>query len=87
MTEERCARHGIKLEGVSPLLARKGEQLAESKGVHREMESEGSSKQNAALMNKNQIRRVWRINGPMTMKSNTFTESTNVDLAGISGKV
>ena len=83
----RCARHGNKLEGESPLLARRGEQLAEGKGVHREMESEGSRKQNAALMNKNRIRRTRRMSRPMTTKSNTLTESVGVDSAGISGKV
>ena len=83
----RCARHGNKLEGESPLLARRGEQLAEGKGAHREVGSEGSWRQNAALMNKNRIRRTWRISGPMTTKSNTLTETMGVDPAGISGKV
>ena len=83
----RCARHGNKLEGESPLLARRGEQLAEGKGVHREVESEGSWRQNAALMNKKRIRRTWRISRPMTTKSNTLTETTGVDPTGISGKV
>ncbi len=83
----RCARHGNELEGESPLLARRGEQLAEGKGVHREVESEGSWRQNAALMNKKRIRRTWRISRPVTTKSNTLTESTDVDPTGISGKV
>ena len=83
----RCARHGNELEDESSLLARRGEQLAEGKGVHREVESEGSWKQNAALMNKKRIRRTWRISGPMTAKSNTLTETTGVDPTGISGKV
>ena len=83
----RCARHGDKLEDESSLLARRGEQLAEGKGVHREVESEGSWRQNAALMNKNRMRRTWWISRPTTTKSNTLTETTNVDSAEISGKV
>ena len=83
----RCARHGNKLEGESPLLARRGEQLAEDKGVHREMESEGSLKRNAALMNKNRMKRLRWISGSMTTKSNTLTETVDVDSVGISGKV
>ncbi len=37
-----CARQGAFLGGERLLLTRSGEELAEDKGVHREMESEGS---------------------------------------------
>lgn len=37
-----CARHAHKLGGVSPLQALQCELLAKGKGVHREVESEGS---------------------------------------------
>ena len=40
--EEGCARHAHKLGGVSPLQALQCELLAKGKGVHREVESEGS---------------------------------------------
>ena len=37
-----CARHGQQLSGERPERARQQEALAEGKGVHREVESEGS---------------------------------------------
>ena len=37
-----CARHVQQLGGERPLRARQQEALAEGKGVHREVESEGS---------------------------------------------
>ena len=51
------------------------------------MESEGSLRQNAGLMNKNQIRQTYRVSVPMNTKPNTYTECMSVDLAGISRKV
>ena len=84
----RCARHGNELEDESSLLAQRGEQLAEGKGVHREVESEGSWKQNAALMNKNRIRRIvedkWAYDYEIQYP---YRQATDVDSAGISGKV
>jgi hypothetical protein len=40
------------LAGSSPAQTRQGELLAEGKGVHREVESEGSRKQNAGSTNR-----------------------------------
>ena len=45
-----------RLGGESPLPARRGERLADGKGVHREVESEGSCRQNTGLTNRNRIR-------------------------------
>ncbi|MEM1143935.1 MAG: hypothetical protein AAGI88_15250, partial [Pseudomonadota bacterium] len=42
-----------RLGGASPLSARQGERLAEGKGVHREVESEGSPRQTTSLTNRN----------------------------------
>ena len=44
------------LGSESLLQARQGELLADGKGVHREVESEGSPKQSTALTNRNRIR-------------------------------
>ena len=43
------------LGGASPLQARQWELLAEGKGVHREVESEGSLRQSAGPTNRNRI--------------------------------
>ena len=82
----RCARHDQQLGGESPLSTRWGEGLVEGKGVHREVESEGSLRQNAALMNKNWMRLVDRMSEPTITKSDTHTEVGYVDPAGIRGK-
>ena len=47
-----CAQHGVNLGGESPLQAWQWELLAEDKGVHREMESEGSRRQNPEPTNR-----------------------------------
>ena len=44
------------LGGVSPLRAPQGEPLADRKGVHREVESEGSARQSSGPTNRNRIR-------------------------------
>ena len=53
--EELCARHAHKLGGVSPLQALQCELLAKGKGVHREVESEGSRRQNLGPTNRNRM--------------------------------
>ena len=53
--EEGCARHAHKLGGVSPLQALQCELLAKGKGVHREVESEGSRRQNLGPTNRNRM--------------------------------
>ena len=50
-----CARHAHKLGGVSPLQALQCELLAKGKGVHREVESEGSRRQNLGPTNRNRM--------------------------------
>ena len=62
--------------------------LAESKGVPREGESEGSRRQNAAPMNKNRIRGTeTEMRRPTTSKSDTYTEGLCVYAAVISVEV
>jgi len=50
-----CAQHGRRLGGESPLYAWQRGVLAKSKGVHREVESEGSWRQSPDLTNRNRI--------------------------------
>ena len=47
------------LGGESPLQAWQQELLAKDKGVHREVESEGSRRQNLGLTNRNRIEGVF----------------------------
>jgi len=51
----RCARHVRRLDGERPLQALQWELLAEGKGVHREVESEGSRRQTLGPTNRNRI--------------------------------
>ena len=53
-----CAGHGEYLGGASPLWGHSRQPLVEDKGVHREVESEGSPMQSSGLRNTNHIRRV-----------------------------
>ena len=48
-----CAEHGAYLGGESPLWGLQCQPLAEGKGVHREVESEGSRRQNPEPRNTN----------------------------------
>ena len=82
-----------RLGGASPLLARQGEQLAEGKGAHREVGSEGSLRTLAFTAkhwldeqepHTRQQRGMRRRN---SSKSNTCTERAAVYAASISGKV
>ena len=68
--------------------ARQREPLANRKGVHREVESEGSGMQNVGLTNRNRMR-GWNAGqgGQSRSKSNSCTEGTKVDAAGINVKV
>jgi hypothetical protein len=50
-----CAGHGAKLGGESPLQAELRRSVSLSKGVHREVESEGSRRQSKAVTNRNRI--------------------------------
>ena len=50
-----CARHVRRLDGERPLQALQWELLAEGKGVHREVESEGSRRQTLGPTNRNRI--------------------------------
>ena len=58
-----------------------GKYIAESKGVHREMESEGSRRQTLGLTNRNHIRQVRRIRLLNKLKSKNYTEYVNVNVA------
>ena len=58
-----------------------GKHIAKGKGVHREVESEGSPRQTLGLTNRNHIRQGRRIRLPHKLKSNNYTEYVNVDVA------
>ena len=51
-----------------------GKAIARTKGVHREMESEGRSRQISGLTNRNHIRLVMGIRPPNRLKSHSYTE-------------
>ena len=53
-----------------------GKAIARTKGVHREMESGGRSRQISGLTNRNHIRLVMGIRPPNRMKSYSYTEET-----------
>ena len=58
-----------------------GKHIAKGKGVHREVESEGSPRQTLGLTNRNHIRQVRRIRLLYKLKSNNYTECVNVNVA------
>jgi len=58
-----------------------GKHIAKGKGVHREVESEGSPRQTLGPTNRNHIRQVRRIRLPNKLKSNNYTEYVNVNVA------
>ncbi len=55
--------------------------MAKSKGVHREVESEESWRQNSGLTNKNHIRLQLGIRSHNKSKSNNYSELTVVNVA------
>ena len=63
-----------------------GKVIAKTKGVHREVESEGRWRQNSDPTNRNHVRLSARVRLPMKPKPNNCTESTVVNMAGIRGK-
>lgn len=64
-----CAVHGVFLGGVSPLWGNSLQPLVEDKGVHREVESEGSPRQITGLRNTNHIRQYNWIRVQNNLKS------------------
>ena len=60
-----------------------GKHIAKGKGVHCEVESEGSPRQTLGLTNRNHIRQLRRINLHNKAKSNNYTEYVNVNVADI----
>jgi len=64
----------------------KGNHELKGKGVPREEESEGSLKQTADLTYRKRIRHSSWMRGPVSLKSNTYTENLDVDATGISRK-
>lgn len=56
--------------------------LAEDKGVHREVESEGSWKQNSALRNTNHIRHIRWDETPIQVKVQRLYRQRDVNMAG-----
>lgn len=64
-----------------------GKRIAKDKGVHREVESEGSPRQRSDLTYRNQILRLlMRMSLQNKTKSNNYSESLGVNLAGIRRK-
>lgn len=61
--------------------------LAEGKGVHREVKSEGSRMQNAGLTNRKRLRRRSGVRWHTSPKPDTHTERCDVEPTGISRKV
>ena len=62
------------------------ELLAGRKGVHREVESEGSRRQSAGPTNRKRMRRVRWVRRPISLKPETDPESVDVDATVISVK-
>ena len=60
-----------------------GKDTAKTKGVHREVESEGRWRQISGLTNRNHIRLWLRIRLPNKSKSNNYSELTVVNVADI----
>ena len=58
-----------------------GKRIAKGKGVRREVESEGSPRQTLDLTNRNHIRQLRRISLHNKVKSNSYTEYINVNVA------
>ena len=58
-----------------------GKDTAKTKGVHREVESEGRWRQNSGLTNRNHMRLRLRIRLRNKPKSNNYSELTVVDVA------
>ena len=58
-----------------------GKHIVKGKGVHREVESEGSPRQTLGLTNRNHIRQLRRISLQNIVKSNNYTEYVHVNVA------
>ena len=67
----------------SPIRPSSGKDTAKDKGVHREVESEGSRRQISGLTNRNHIRLLLRIRLHHKPKSNNYSELTVVNVADI----
>ena len=60
-----------------------GKHIAKGKGVHCEVEFEGSPRQTLGLTNRNHIRQLRRIRLQYKSKSNNYTEYVNVNVTDI----
>ena len=79
-----CASSGARFLRVKvPNPPGSGKDIAESKGVHREVESEGRWRQISGLTNRNHIRLQLRIRLQDKLKSNNYSELTVVNVADI----
>ena len=67
----------------TPIRPSSGKDTAKDKGVHREVESEGSRRQISGLTNRNHIRLQLRIRLHHKPKSNNYSELTVVNVADI----
>jgi hypothetical protein len=65
----------------------KGKCYLNGKGVHREMESARSCKQNAGLTNRKRIEAAQRVSRPIEAKPDSCTERCDVDPTGMGRKV
>ena len=78
----RLAAH-IAKGGKSQIRPSSGKDIAKTKGVHREVESEGRWRQISGLTNRNHIRLWLRIRLPNKLKSNNYSELTVVNVADL----
>jgi hypothetical protein len=78
-----CARHVYQLGGESPLHGKMSKVLAKCKGVHREVESEGSRRQSFGSRNTNYIRRVLWMSLHNKTKSEDIKAIIHVNVASI----
>ena len=67
----------------TPIRPSSGKDTAKTKGVHREVESEGRWRQISGLTNRNHIRLQLRIRLHNKSKSNNYSELTVVNVADI----
>ena len=63
-----------------------GKRIAKGKGVHREVESEGSRRRNLGPRNTNRIRRTRRVRLRNKPKPHSCTEAGDVNAAGVEAK-
>ena len=69
-----CAWHGRNLTGESPERRGSTKRIAKGKGVHREVESEGSPRQTVGPTNRNRIRHTIEGKAAEQAEAQSYTE-------------